>query len=95
MAKLTNQISTEMSQPAPPPPSDRGGGASTDPVSKPGQKKKNGILAKNPVWKKKKKWDLQFWEKIDFFWYLTRASESDQKWPHEQSDPVTARTRLN
>ena len=29
------------------------------------------------------------------FWYLTRASESDQKWPHEQSDPVTAKTRLN
>ena len=24
-----------------------------------------------------------------------RASESDQKWPHEQSDPVTARTRLD
>ena len=74
----------------------RGGGASTDPVSKPGQKKKNGILAKNPVWKKKKKNGIcQFWEKIDFFWYLARASESDQKWPHEQSDPVTARTRFN
>ena len=29
------------------------------------------------------------------FWYLTQASESDQNWPHEQSDPVTAKTRLN
>ena len=27
--------------------------------------------------------------------YLTQTSKSDQNWPHEQSDPVTARTRLN
>ena len=35
------------------------------------------------------------WSEVPPSWHLTRASESDQKWPQEQSDPVTARTRLN
>ena len=59
-------------------------------------KKKKWDFGEKPGLEKKKKNGIcQFWEKIDFFWYLARASESDQKWPHEQSDPVTARTRLN
>ena len=65
------------------------------PGFKTGSKKKKWDFGEKPGLKKKKNGICQFWEKIDFFWYLTRASESDQKWPHEQSDPVTARTRLN
>ena len=60
-----------------------------------GKIKKKNIY---PVWEKKKITTRPGQKKTqnDISWgYLTQTSKSDQNWPHEQSDPVTARTRPN